>query len=497
MVAPLVGQERALGVLYFWFSTTRRFTDEEVAWLEALAAHGAPALERAQRYEAERMARLEAEASDARHRLLAEVSALLAARVEPDLRLWEVARRLVPDLADACAIHLLEPDGSTASVAVAHGVASLQQTLLDVCEASRRGAGSPALARCLRGDEPARLEEVALWREQAAPAEEAELLRALSLTGGLSVPLHARGRFLGRVALFTCGSSRPLGEGDLDFTVVLAERIALAVDNALLLAEAQRLNRVKDEFLAMLSHELRTPLGAVLLWTDLLASEPLQPGAARAADMIGRSTRALGQLIEELLDVSRIVAGKLAIDPHPMLLRELLEQVVEAARPAAASKGVQLQVSVRGTLPTLWADSNRLRQVFDNVIQNAIKFTPTGGEIAVSLEQMDERARVRVRDTGVGMRPGAAARDLRAVPPGRQLQHAIPGRPGPRPHHRPAHRRAARRPHLRLERRRGPREHVHDRAAPAHAAHPGGPAASGQRPREAALGLQGPGGGRP
>lgn len=405
MVAPLVAQEHALGVIYFWFTTARRFTSEDLDLLQTLAAHAAPALERAQRYEAERTARLEAEASDARHRLLAEVSALLASRVEPTLTLPDVARRLVPDLADACAVHLVDPDGSAPCIAVAHGVASLQQTLVDLCEASRRGAGSPAVARCLRGDEQARLEEVALWGRAAAPGDEAGQLRLLGLTGGLSVPLRARGRFLGRVALFTCGSSRPPGAEDLDFAVVLAERIALAVDNSLLLSEAQRLNRVKDEFLAMLSHELRTPLGAVLLWTDLLASESLGAGAARAADMIGRSTRALAQLIEELLDVSRIVAGKLAIDPHPTLLRELLEQVVEAARPAAAGKGVQLLASLRGTFPVLWADSNRLRQVFDNVIQNAVKFTPAGGEIAVSLEHVDDRARVRVRDTGVGMRP--------------------------------------------------------------------------------------------
>ncbi|HET9317640.1 MAG TPA: GAF domain-containing protein, partial [Vicinamibacteria bacterium] len=339
LVMPLVVQAQPLGVLYFWFSTARRFGEADLALLRTLASHGAPALERAQRYEAERAARLEAEASGARHRLLAEVSALLASRVEPTLTLPDVARRLVPELADACAIHLVELDGATSCIAVAHGVASLRQALLDLCEASRRGAGSPSIARCLRGDEAARLEEVALWGSAAAPGDEADLLRVLGLTGGLSVPLRARGRFLGRVALFTCGTSRPPGVEDLDFAVVLCERIALAVDNALLLSEAQRLNRVKDDFLAMLSHELRTPLGAVLLWTDLLASESLGPGAARAADMIGRSTRSLAQLIEELLDVSRIVAGKLAIDPHPTLLRDLLEQVVEGARPAAQAKG--------------------------------------------------------------------------------------------------------------------------------------------------------------
>jgi signal transduction histidine kinase len=405
LVVPLVAQDNVLGVLYFWFSTARRFGEDELAMLQTLGAHGTPALERAQRYEAERAARLEAEASDARHRLLAEVSALLASRVEPALTLPDVARRLVPELADACAVHLVEPGGNTSCIAVAHGVASLRQALLDLCEASRRGAGSPAIARCLRGDEAARLEDVALWGSAAAPGDEADLLRVLGFTGGVSVPLRARGRFLGRVALFTCGTSRPPGVEDLDFAVVLCERIAFAVDNALLLSEAQRLNRVKDDFLAMLSHELRTPLGAVLLWADLLASESLGAGAARAADMIGRSTRSLAQLIEELLDVSRIVAGKLAIDPHPMLLRDLLEQVADAARPAAQAKGVELNTSVRGTLPVMWADSNRLRQVFDNVIQNAVKFTPAGGEVAVSLEQMGDRARIRVRDTGVGMRP--------------------------------------------------------------------------------------------
>ena len=404
LVAPLVTQDHALGVLYFWFSTTRS-TEGDLALLEALAFHGAPALERAQRYEAERAARLEAEASDARHRLLAEVSAILVAGGPPIQTMADIARRLVPDLADASAIHLVETDGATSCIAVAHAVASLQQSLLDLCEASRRGAASPAIARCFRGDEGARLEDVASWGAAAAPGHEVELLRALSLTGGLSVPLRARGRFLGRVALFTCGSSRPPGAEDLDSAAVLADRIALAVDNALLLAEAQRLNRVKDDFLAMLSHELRTPLGAVLLWIDLLASETLGAGAARAAEMIGRSTRSLAQLIEELLDVSRIVAGKLAIDPHPTLLRQLLEQVVEAARPAATAKGVELQATVRGTLPVLWADSNRLRQVFDNVIHNAVKFTPAGGEVSVSLELLGERTRIRVRDSGVGMRP--------------------------------------------------------------------------------------------
>lgn len=404
LMAPLALQDRVLGVLFLGFATPRAFSAEDVALFETLASHGAPALERAQRYEAERAARLEAEASDARHRLLADVSVLLASEPGPATALPALARRLVPELADAGLVHVIEPDGQRRCAAFAHAVHEREPALTALCEATLRGAGAVPLARALGADEPARIEEIGSWRRSASPVERA-LLSTLDVTGAVSAPLHSRGRFLGRLTLLFCGSGRLPGSRDLQVAVEVADRTALALDGARLLAEAQRLNRVKDEFLAMLSHELRTPLGAVLLWADLLASERLEAGPARAAEMIGRSTRSLSLLIEELLDVSRIVAGKLTIDPHSTLLRSLLEGVVEGARPAAAGKGLKLELTVRGEFPVTWADSNRLRQVFDNVITNAVKFTPTGGEIAVSLERLDGRARIRVRDTGVGMRP--------------------------------------------------------------------------------------------
>jgi signal transduction histidine kinase/ActR/RegA family two-component response regulator len=404
LMAPLLLQDRQLGVLFLGFAAPRAFTAEDLALFETLASHGAPALERAQRYEAERAARLEAEASDARHRLLAESSVLLAAEPNPEAALPALARRLVPELADACLVHVIEPDGERRCAAATHAVHEREAALTALCEATLRGPGAVPLARALGADEPARIEDIGGWRRSASPVER-ELLEKLEVTGALSAPLHSRGRFLGRMTLLVCGSGRLPGSQDLRIAVEVADRIALALDGARLLAEAQRLNRVKDEFLAMLSHELRTPLGAVLLWADLLASERLEAGPARAAEMIGRSTRSLSLLIEELLDVSRIVAGKLTIDPHSTLLRSLLEGVVEGARPAALGKGLKLELTIRGEFPVVWADSNRLRQVFENVIVNAVKFTPTGGEIGVSLERLDGRARVRVRDTGVGMRP--------------------------------------------------------------------------------------------
>ncbi|MET0554698.1 MAG: ATP-binding protein [Vicinamibacteria bacterium] len=404
VMAPLLLQDRALGVLFLGFAAPRTFSADDLALFQTLASHGAPAIERAQRYEAERAARLEAEASDARHRLLADVSVLLASEASPEAALPALARRLVPELADAGLVHVIEPDGQRRCAAAAHAVHEREPALVALCEATLRGPGAVPLARALGADEPARIEEIGSWFRSASPVE-TELLSTLDVTGAVSAPLHSRGRFLGRLTLLSCGSGRPPGSQDLRLAVEVADRTALALDGARLLAEAQRLNRVKDEFLAMLSHELRTPLGAVLLWADLLASERLEAGPARAAEMIGRSTRSLSLLIEELLDVSRIVAGKLTIDPHSTLLRSLVEGVVEGARPAAAGKGLKLELTVRGDFPVTWADSNRLRQVFDNVITNAVKFTPTGGEIGVTLERLEGRARIRVRDSGVGMRP--------------------------------------------------------------------------------------------
>jgi signal transduction histidine kinase/CheY-like chemotaxis protein len=403
LMAPLVVQDRPLGVLFVGFAAPRVFSAEDKALFETLALHGAPALERAQRYEAERAARLEAEASDARHRLLADVSVLLAARATPEAALPDLARRLVPELADASIVHVLDADGRRRCAGAAHAIVEREPALTALCDATLRGPGAVPLARALGADEPPRLEEIGGWR-RAASTVERELLETLDVTGAVSAPLRSRGRFLGRLTLLSCGSGRPPGSQDVLIAAEVADRVALALDGARLLAEAQRLNRVKDEFLALLSHELRTPLGAVLLWADLLATEKLDAGPARAADMIGRSTRSLSLLIEELLDVSRIVAGKLTLDPHTTLLRSLLEGVVEGARPAALAKTLRLELTVRGEFPTVWADSNRLRQVFENVILNAVKFTPAGGEVAVSLERLPGRARIRVRDTGVGMR---------------------------------------------------------------------------------------------
>jgi signal transduction histidine kinase/ActR/RegA family two-component response regulator len=171
-------------------------------------------------------------------------------------------------------------------------------------------------------------------------------------------------------------------------------------------ASAERSNRAKDEFIAMISHELRTPLGAILIWAQLLKSDDLDAaGVTRAVGMIERSTKTLAQLIDDLLDASRIIAGKLTFDSRPLELRPVIEAALDAATPAAQAKSILIERYVIGTLPPVSGDPGRLQQVVANLLANAVKFTPEQGRIEVRLERAGPIARIVVADSGSGISP--------------------------------------------------------------------------------------------
>ena len=163
---------------------------------------------------------------------------------------------------------------------------------------------------------------------------------------------------------------------------------------------------MKDEFLATLSHELRTPLNAMLGWAQVLRLGKLDSqSAARALETIERNARAQAQLIADLLDVSRIITGKLRLELQPVELPRIIEATLDSVRPGADAKGVHLDVSLdRLTSPVL-GDADRLQQVIWNLLSNAIKFTPQGGKVSVHLRQTGGSAEIRVEDTGAGIRP--------------------------------------------------------------------------------------------
>lgn len=170
-------------------------------------------------------------------------------------------------------------------------------------------------------------------------------------------------------------------------------------------AEAEQANRIKDEFLAVLSHELRTPLHPILGWSKLLQSGKLDPAQSRAAvETIERNAKLQVQLIDDLLDVSRILSGKLTLKPAPMNLAVLLTAAIETMRLAAAAKTLALEVQLEPTVGLVYGDAGRLQQVVWNLLANAVKFTPTGGQVKVRLTQINHHAQVQVVDTGKGIK---------------------------------------------------------------------------------------------
>ncbi len=170
--------------------------------------------------------------------------------------------------------------------------------------------------------------------------------------------------------------------------------------------ELSKANRLKDEFLATVSHELRTPLNAILGWATMLRSKDLDAAmVSRALGTIERNARAQNQLIEDLLDVSRIISGKLRLNVRPVALVSVIDAAIDAVRPAAEAKGIRIQSILDPASGPISGDPDRLQQVFWNLLSNAVKFTPKEGRVQIRLERINSHIEVIVSDTGQGIRP--------------------------------------------------------------------------------------------
>jgi len=221
----------------------------------------------------------------------------------------------------------------------------------------------------------------------------------------LAAPLTDReGRALGLVHV----CDKPEGEFNEDDEAVLAQLArmgSIAIENVLN-AEAREANRLKDEFLATLSHELRTPLSAMLGWTQLLRTGALgEDETAQGLEIIERNVLAQARLIDDLLDVSRIIAGKLRLKLRPVALIAVVEAALEVVRPSVSAKQVGLDVLVDAQPCDIMGDADRLRQVVLNLLVNAVKFTPAGGTVRVRLRRDGPQAQIEVSDTGEGIAP--------------------------------------------------------------------------------------------
>ena len=231
--------------------------------------------------------------------------------------------------------------------------------------------------------------------------------------GWLVAPLVGRdGRNIGLIQL----SDKYEGEfteEDEAILVQLAQMASVAVENTRLYqaqqlarTQAESANRIKDEFLAVLSHELRSPLNPILGWTKLLRGRKLDETATdRALATIERNAKLQAQLIEDLLDVSRILQGKLSLNVCPVNLPSIIKAAMETVRLAAEAKSIEIQMRFEPGIGQVSGDSTRLQQVVWNLLSNAVKFTPIGGQIEITLEQIGSEAQIQVSDTGKGISP--------------------------------------------------------------------------------------------
>lgn len=332
------------------------------------------------RQEAEReageakIARAAAEKEERRAAFLATAVQELTASLDIDRAVSTLAKLVVPNLAEMCAIDLVE-DGALRRRAVAHR--------------------DEAIERQMQGEIGLPTSEVKSLNPNQADAQRPSIM---------VIPLISRGETLGSIT-----AAAPAGyvftRDDRQLADELARQGSLAIDNSRLYLETQQALRAREEVLAIVSHDLRNPLNAVKLAASLLkTSESLSEEEREQLDIIGLSSERMHRLIEDLLDVTRLEGGKqLPVEPKPMPVEPLLVETHELFKAQAATSSITLQYHANSNTPPVYADHHRVLQVLSNLIGNAMKFTPQGGIIAFRADPKDDHVVFSISDTGPGI----------------------------------------------------------------------------------------------
>ena len=357
-----------------------------------------------------------------RREFLAKAGEVLVSSIDYQATLATVARLAVPTLADWCAIELREPGTNrTRQVAVAHVDENKVRFARELGQRYPPDPDAPSgVPNVLRTGQAELYTEIPLelLERGAQDAEHLRIIRDLRLHSAMVVPLRARGQTFGAISFIYADSGRRYSQDDLSFAEDFARRAAMAIENALALkdteearvreqvlrSEAELANRAKDEFLATVSHELRTPLSAILGWAVMLRRRNLPEEIDRPLATIERNARLQTKLIEDVLDISRIISGKLVLNLGVTKIRDAVIAAVETVAPAAAAKNIAVASEVEDQELTTMADSDRMQQVVWNLLSNAVKFTPKGGQITVRAARQGTNMCIAVSDNGEGIR---------------------------------------------------------------------------------------------
>lgn len=350
-------------------------------------------------------------------RVFSEASAAFNVSLEPAATAEALLNFAVPALADLCMLDMAGEDGKPQRL-VSFADRRKQETLAGPLKELRTLPGwRSAQARVMETGEPMLLEEVPPGerRPSAHDDRSSQALRAAGVLSLIVAPLSARGRTFGALTLAMAESERRYTPVDLRLAQGLASRAAMAMDNARLYAEAQRAIAARDGILGIVSHDLRNPLGIIVLNSSLLlqaAEQGRKVDSGKAIATIHRCAKRMNRLIQDLLDMSSIDAGRLAVLRARQPVRTLLAEAVEPWQAQAAEKALSLRYELSGGDELdVDCDRDRAQQVLGNLIGNAIKFTPPGGRVTVRAEPREGQVAFSVADTG----PGIAPADLEHV----------------------------------------------------------------------------------
>jgi len=355
--------------------------------------------------------------AEERREFLARATLELNSSLDYAQTLATVARLAVPRMADWCAVDIVEPHGLE-RLAVAHVDPSRIEW---VQELERRYPADPSarngVHNILRTGEAELISEIPpeLLAAAARDAEHLALIQQLELRSYIGVPLVRGGKTFGVITLVMAESKRRYSESDLDGALALADRAALAVENARLFraeeqarSDAVLANRAKDDFLAMLGHELRNPLAPIVTALELMRRRP-GAEADRERSVIERQVRHVVRLVDDLLDVSRIIRGRVTLSKEQLEVADVVSKALELTAPLIEERRIAVATQLEPGL-TIDADPTRLTQVLTNLLLNAAKYTDPGGHIVLSVRRDAEWLVLRVEDDGSGIEPEMLSR---------------------------------------------------------------------------------------
>jgi PAS domain S-box-containing protein len=402
MIVPIRFRDRVAGTLQLVSAESgRRYERDDLALAEELGRRAGTAVENAILYAAEKRAREQFE-------FVARASEALSNTLDYEETLARLVDITLPTLADVAFFDVVEGT-SVRRVAAAHGDPELDAFIKGTKWLRvRRLEGS--FCSLSSGESALHQDIDNAWLQEVGP-EHLELLRRLQARSLATVPLRARGELLGALTMCFGRSGRHHSVDDLKIAEELARRGATAIAQARLYEQAgvaarraEEGSRIKDEFLATVSHELRTPLNAIFGWSSLLRERTDDPSLVKGIDIIHRNAQAQGKLIEDILDVSRIITGKLRLEVKAADLKTTTRHAIEVVRPSAKAKGITISFKAPKLPCPLFADHERLQQVAWNLLSNAVKFTPPGGRISVAVRrEKPSNLVLSVTDTGTGI----------------------------------------------------------------------------------------------